>query len=100
MSNEPKQRRIVCAALRASDGSLLLGIRHYSRDMHEQIAARKDGMKFEHLLDDQQGFVDQHGAFMSRDEAYRVARDAGQLVYPDRCGDGLDGMKLYSEGIY
>lgn len=60
-------RRVVCAAIRAADGEVLLGIRHYSRDMHAQIAARKDGAKFTHRLDEDQGFVDQFGVFMSRE---------------------------------
>lgn len=32
------ERRVVCAAIRAADGELLLGIRHYSKDMR---AARR-----------------------------------------------------------
>ena len=93
-------RRVVCAAIRASDGDLLLGIRHYSRDMHQQIAARTDGSKFLHRLDANQGFVDQHGVWMTRVEAYEVALLAGQIWRPDACGRGLDGMRLYSEGLY
>ncbi len=94
------QRRVVCAAIRAADGDVLLGIRHYSRDMHEQMARRLDGSKFHHRHDEDQGFVDQRGVFMTRAEAYGVARDAGQLVRPDACGNGIDGPKLYSEGLY
>jgi hypothetical protein len=93
-------RRVVCAAIRAADRSLLLGVRHYILDMHEQIAARRDGDKFKHRHDEDQGFVDQHGLFMDRNLAYCVARDAGQLVYPERCGAGMDGPKLYREGLY
>jgi hypothetical protein len=95
-----KELRVVCAAIRAADGSVLLGVRHYSADMHAQIAARKDGEKFKHRLDKDQGFVNQHGVYMTREEAYRVALAAGQLRYPDACGQGLDGPKLYSEGLY
>lgn len=95
-----KQRRVVCAALRSSDGDVLLGVRHYSRDMHSQIQARKDGAKFRGCLDDNQGFVDQNGIFMSREEAYQVALAANQIAYPLACGEGLDGKKLYSEGLY
>jgi hypothetical protein len=51
-------------------------------------------------MDDNQGFVDQHGVYMTREEAYQVAGAAGQIVYPEACGDGLDGPKLYSEGLY
>ncbi len=95
------ERRVVCAAIRANDGELLLGIRHYSRDMHRQIEQRVDGYKFSKRHDDDQGFVDQHGAWMSRAEAYEVAKAARQIVRPEACKEGLDvGMKLYSEGLY
>ena len=93
-------RRVVCAAIRAADGDVLIGIRHYSDDMHRQIEARNDGSKFTHRLDEDQGFVDQSGVFMSREEAYQVADAAGQIRNPRACGEGLDGMKLYSEGLY
>lgn len=93
------ERRVVCAAIRSPAG-VLLGIRHYSADMHRQIAARADGEQFKHRLDEDQGFVDQHGVFMSREEAYQVALAAGQIVRPYACGHGLNGPKLYSEGLY
>lgn len=93
-------RRVVCAAIRAADGSLLLGVRHYSRDMCEQIVSRHDGHKFECRLDEDQGFVDQHGVFMDREEAYQVAKAAGQRVDDGKCGRGLNGPRLYSEAIY
>ena len=94
------QRRIVCAAIRATDGEVLLGIRHYSADMHRQIEARRDGAKFTHRHDEDQGFVDQHGVYLSREEAYPVALAAGQITRPEACGEGLNGPKLYSEGLY
>lgn len=95
-------RRVVCAAIRNAAGDVLLGIRHYSADMHDQIHARRftDGDAFLHRHDEDQGFVDQHGVFMSREEAYTVALAAGQILYPGACGTGLDGPKLYSEGVY
>ncbi len=97
---DDKQRRVVCAAIRAKDGDVLLGTRHYSQDMWTQIHRRNDMSKWKHLHDEDQGFVDQHGVYMDRYEAYRVAEAAGQIVYPDACGKGLDGPKLYSEGLY
>lgn len=93
-------RRVVCAAIRAADGDVLLGIRHYSRDMHKQITARYDGNKFKKRHDPDQGFVDQWGVYMTREEAYKVAEEAGELNYPEHCGNGLEGKKLYSEGLY
>lgn len=94
------QRRVVCAAIRAADGDLLLGVRHYSADMHKQIDQRYDGPKFSHRHDEDQGFVDQDGVFMSREEAYLIAKEAGQILRPEACGEGLKGPKLYSEGLY
>lgn len=100
-----QQRRIVCAALLGRHGKVLVGIRHYSADMHEQLDYRADRQQFMNLPDENQGFVDQHGNFISRADAYKLANAAGQIVHPDRCGRGLDEegnevMKLYSEGLY
>lgn len=88
--------RIVCAAIKAEDGDLLLGIRHYSNDMVEQIDNRTDGYKFYHRNGDDQGFVDQDGVYLTRDEAYIVAKEAGQIVYDL----GFSNNKLYSEHLY
>lgn len=94
-------RRVVCAAIRAADGDVLLGIRHYSADMHRQIEQRTDGEKFKHRLDEDQGFVDQNGVFMGRAEAFNVALAAGQQIDMKACSMGLDNeWKLYSEGLY
>lgn len=96
-------RRVVCAALRAPDGELLLGIRHYSPDMHRQIEQRIDGHKFKHRHDEDQGFVDQYGVFMGREEAYWTALEQGQIINHEKgqgVGLGLCGPKLYSEGLY
>jgi hypothetical protein len=68
--------------------------------MHEQIQYRQDGTRFLNCLDEDQGFVDQYGVFMPREEAYEVALRAGQLWRPEACGQGLNGMKLYSEALY
>jgi hypothetical protein len=101
MAYGKSQQRVVCAAIRAADGELLLGIRHYSADMHRQIDARRDGEKFRHRLDEDQGFVDQHCNWLTREQAYVVARDAGQIVRPEACGQSVDGPdRLYSEGLY
>lgn len=89
-------RRVVCAAIRAADGSVLLGIRHYSEDMHRQIEARMDGAKFTHRHDEDQGFVDQHGVYMTRREAYDVSCKAGQIINFLAC----EHDQLYSEGLY
>lgn len=93
-------RRVVCAAIKADNGDVLIGIRHYSSDMHEQINKRSDGSEFHHRQGINQGFVDQHGIFMTREEAYLVAFSAGQIIRPAACIEGFNGPKLYSEGLY
>ena len=97
LRNAGRPRRIVCAALRADDGELLIGIRHYSPDMLRQMKQRLDGAKWKHRGDDDQGFVDQWGQWLSRQEAHALASANGQLIYQD---NGPNDQKLYSEGLY
>lgn len=89
-------RAIVCAAIRAEDGSLVLGIRHYSQDMFDQIEQRGDREKFYHRGSTNQGFVDQYGIYLTRREAFVVAESANQINNYDACPD----YTLYSEGLY
>jgi len=93
-------RRVVCAAIRASDGDVLTGIRHYSPDMRRQIKMRYDGEKFMRRRGDDQGFVDQHGTYMTRQEAYQVAQDAGQPIDESACASIGGKLCLYSEAVY
>ncbi|CAE6710389.1 hypothetical protein [Candidatus Nitrotoga fabula] len=47
----------------------------------------------------EQGFIDQHGVFMTRTEAWHVAQASGQILR--RCGgDDANGGTLYSENLY
>lgn len=89
-------RRVVCAAIRAEDGEVLLGIRHYSEDMARQMHERHDGVKFMHRVGVDQGFVDQCGVYMTRQEAYDIASQNGQIINP---GIAVAG-ELYSECLY
>lgn len=92
-------RRVVCAAVRMSDidHSLVLGPRHWDETMHKQCAV----LVWLTLPDphEEQGFIDQFGVFMDRQEAWKVAEAAGQIIY--RCGgDDANGGTLYSENLY
>ena len=89
-------RRVVCAAIRANDGDVLIGVRHYSPDMYAQIHARSDGVKFRYRSGDDQGFVDQRGEYMTRRQAWNVAEAAGQVRRAGHDGEGV----LYSEDLY
>lgn len=91
-------RRVVCAANRLGR-IIVLGARHFDWMMHEQIALLE---QVDETLDSnvahhwEQGFIDQKGEFMTRQEAWIVAEAAGQIIR--RVGG--DGEKLFSENIY
>ncbi len=82
----PIGRRVVCAALRSKTHDIIVcGPRHWDNLCR---APSKDGWE--------QGFVDQRGTFMTREEAWVVALEAGQIIR--RVGG--DGSRLFSENIY
>lgn len=101
---DAKQRRVVCAANRVllsqPEGqtpavyAIALGARHYDPIMRDAIA-NAAGTAAE-WRGAEQGFVDQWGTFMTREEALQVALAAGQRLY--RCGG--DEKRLYSENLY
>lgn len=84
--------RIVCAACHKG-GYLIVGARHFDMVMHNIIAALPVEGRF--FADAEQGFIDQHGRFFTREEAFRIARDNGQIRgEPNRPGT------LFSEDLY
>jgi hypothetical protein len=99
--------RIVCAAIRLHDGTVLLGARHYDGLMVEafrlwnvaqssDIEFRKDYARSLRALLAEEGFVDQRGAFYDRKAALEIAQAAGQLRWPKpHPEDGLNSTDLY-----
>ena len=89
-----KERRVVCAAVRfgGDDGMIFTGPRHFDKTMLSIIRY------WPHRLDgpEEQGFIDQEGNFLTREEAWVVATDACQIIR--RVGG--DGSKLFSENLY
>lgn len=87
-------RRIVCAAIKHKvTGRIIAGARHYDKIMRAQIAA-SEGIKS--WRGAAQGFIDQFGDFLERDEACVVAKAQRQRRH--RCGG--DEKTLYSENLY
>ncbi len=84
-------RRIVCAAIR-KNGYIITGVRHYDRLMRDHI--RRAGGRVRRLRCEQ-GFVDQFGQFLGREEAWSIAEEQGQI----RRDLGTSGT-LYSEHLY
>lgn len=88
------QRRVVCAACRSSEtGQIILGPRHFDAVM------RVHADLYPHVNFDEQGFIDQWGVYMNRQEGWKVAVAANQIYR--RCGgDEAKGGTLYSENLY
>lgn len=89
-----KQRVVVCAAIRRKDGKIVCGARHYDAVMRGQIL--RGGKRPNKWLSAEQGFIDQFGVFMNRQEAWTVADTAGQVNYGRDYSEGT----LYSEDLY
>lgn len=93
-------RRVVCAAVQLGP-YIVLGARHYYMLMRayiDQIGEDWYDLK-SRAYEEKQGFIDQHGEFLSREEAWNVAKAAGQIVQ-EVGGNDLNGGTLYSENLY
>jgi len=88
---QDQERVIVSAANLCSDGLIITGARHLDTIMRATYKALG-----RHANADEQGFIDQWGNFLTREEAWIVAERQGQIKH--RCGG--DGKKLYSENLY
>jgi hypothetical protein len=84
-------QRVVCAALRNEHGQIICGPRHYDSIMRGQIGISRNDWKSA-----EQGFVDQFGKFLTREEALEIAQSTGQIIR--RCGG--DEKRLFSENLY
>lgn len=92
-----KPRVVVCAAVKlrtANEIYLFCAPRHYDETMALQMGNSLNCG--EDLQEEEQGFIDQFGVFMTREEAWEVAKEAGQIKY--RCGG--DEGQLFSENLY
>lgn len=84
--------RIVCAAMMNSDKRVICSPRHFDSVAHAAISdSRRTGWKTAI-----QGFVDNRGNFLTREEAWPIAVAAGQII---RRVGGDEGC-LYSENLY
>lgn len=70
--------RVVSMAANIIGGRLIVGNRHFCPIMQMQIDAL--GLdRGEHNIATDQGFIDQWGIYMTREEAWEVAKKAGQI---------------------
>lgn len=92
---------VVCAANRdESTGLLICGPRHWDRVMRAQADAifpkEEFDRKTKKLRFEDQGFIDQYGNFLTREQAKIIALRMGQVILNRDKGD----KELYSEELY
>ena len=84
--------RIVCAAIKLRNGFVVTGVRHFCPLMRAQLKRIKLSIR-----NSEQGFVDQFGNFLTREEAYPIAKR--QKQFKGHHGGKIDGW-LCSEDLY
>ena len=84
-------RIIVCAAM-SKEGRIVTGSRHFDQVMRSQMEA-SEGIKW--WRNCEQGFIDQFGDFLNRDDAWVVAEEQDQIRR-----DVSTKGHLYSENLY
>jgi len=83
-------RRVVCAANRNREtGRLICGARHWDKIMRASLLPTENHAGWD------QGFIDQFGDFLTRREAWEIAKDRGQILR-----DVSTPGTLYSENLY
>lgn len=94
-------RFVVCAACRYGE-MIICGARHFDPTMHTVIEQlREDKLfAFEVAGRAEQGFIDQWGVFMDREEAFLVAQAAGQINVRRAKSSHPDSTTLFSEDLY
>lgn len=103
-------RWIVCAATKITSNQgkeiLLVGPRHWDRTMHLQYGLIDDShnIQYRDYEKDEQGFIDQHGLFLTREEAWTIAQENGQIKRrvggDERVVAGETKYRLFSENLY
>lgn len=69
------ENKIICAAVKLSSGRIICGVLRHDRLMNELISALGESCENE-----VQGFVDRFGNFLTREEAFKVAASANQIL--------------------
>ena|SRR5665213_1626441 len=94
--------RIVCAACKHTDGRIVCGPRHFDETMWKQIL-NVPVLDYRELntvevtwSNAEQGFINQFGTFYTREQAWVIALDNGQII---RYNDWQTGT-LHSEHLY
>lgn len=90
-------RKVVAAACKQGD-IILVGVSHFDTWMLSQLDAMKSEYSNMSPAKWIQGFIDNRGNFLTREEAMILVKESGQEFDIERNG-GQD-KKLYSEGVW
>lgn len=91
--------KIICAAIKNEKGDIVIGARHYDMFMHKCIELRLLAGETWRRSEIVQGFTSNRRPFLTRTEAWKVAKESGQILFT--CGgDTANGGTLYSENLY
>lgn len=80
---------IVCAAIKLHEGTIICGARHHDPIMNRVLRIIGNSGR------PAQGFIDQWGNFLTREEALRIAHKNGQVLE-----EGHSKTELFSEDLY
>jgi hypothetical protein len=89
---------------------MILGPRHWDTTMHEIYERMEKEHEAKRILNPElqefpachhfaQGFIDRHGKWLTREEAWVIAEAAGQIIR-EVGGDKINGGRLFSENLY
>ena len=93
------ERRVVCAAIRNIHTlQIICSPQHFDLICHAQIKCRSQADR-DSWINSEQGFVNTHGEFLTRQEAWKVAEYNNQIIKRVG-GDDSCGGTLYSENLY
>jgi hypothetical protein len=79
--------------MKMSDSTIICGVRHFDAGMRMVINSLYNAQTVKVIG---QGFVDNKGNYLTREEALVIAKEQGQIIR--RCGG--DERELFSENLY
>lgn len=89
--------RVACAAIREKESGLIIaGVRHYDGIMRTMIRLIDPERITPSLYACEQGFLDNKGGFLTREQAWVIAEKAGQIRPHPSMKPGI----LHSEDLY
>lgn len=96
---EQVKRQIIAAACKYGE-TIIVGVRHYDKIMTSQLRMFPEDSEVKMMNRGEviQGFIDNHGNFLNRQEAMELVKSNGQPFYPIR--NSGNGKELYSEGVW